>query len=202
MAIWQYGRPNLFNHFTAKGPLDGFPILFQYIFTMRETDQSSVIHLTLSVYLNHLTAFGILWTFWTRWSHWILNIWNQAILKSLKLLQAVQGWAKRWTLGCVNHASCHSLAMGRRFTQPRAYLLADPCICKCYHNWTEHQIRMETKYEMQKMSHNFSKGPAELPDSELIQERTLRHYQILAIVCHWIALVLGVNSIEKILALV
>ena len=39
-----------------------------------------------------------------------------------------QGSAKRWALGCVNPASSLPLSAGGEFTQPRAYLLADPCI--------------------------------------------------------------------------
>ena len=39
----------------------------------------------------------------------------------------VQGSAKRWALGCANPASWLPLTEGRKFTQPRANLLADPC---------------------------------------------------------------------------
>ena len=34
-----------------------------------------------------------------------------------------------FTVGCVNPASWLPLAVGRKFTQPRAQLLADPCTC-------------------------------------------------------------------------
>ena len=39
----------------------------------------------------------------------------------------VQGSAKEWSRGYVIHASWLPLAAGARFTQPRAYSLADPC---------------------------------------------------------------------------
>ena len=41
----------------------------------------------------------------------------------------VQGSAKRWALGCVNPDSWLPLAAGGEFTQPRANLLTEPCIC-------------------------------------------------------------------------
>ena len=44
-------------------------------------------------------------------------------------LGGVQSWAKEWSLGCVNPASGLPLAMGGvKFTQPRDYSLAHPCI--------------------------------------------------------------------------
>ena len=39
----------------------------------------------------------------------------------------VQGWAKEWTLGCVNPASWLSLAAGGEFMQPRDHSFAQPC---------------------------------------------------------------------------
>ena len=39
----------------------------------------------------------------------------------------VEGWAKEWTLGCVNPASWLSLAAGGEFTQPRDHSFAQPC---------------------------------------------------------------------------
>ena len=40
----------------------------------------------------------------------------------------MQGWAKEWSLGCVNPASWLPLAAGGEFTQPRDHSLAQPCI--------------------------------------------------------------------------
>ena len=48
-------------------------------------------------------------------------------LKLPSLWFLVQGSAKRWTLGFVNPCSWLPLTAGRKFTQPRAHLLADPC---------------------------------------------------------------------------
>ena len=43
------------------------------------------------------------------------------------LPHTVQGSAKRWALGCVNPAFWIPLAAGGVFTEPRVYLLANPC---------------------------------------------------------------------------
>ena len=40
----------------------------------------------------------------------------------------VQGSAKRWALGCVNTPLTDRQNQETGFTQPRALLLADPCI--------------------------------------------------------------------------
>ena len=45
----------------------------------------------------------------------------------MNVMNALQGWAERWALGCVNPASCLLLAAGGELTQPRAHLLANPC---------------------------------------------------------------------------
>ena len=39
----------------------------------------------------------------------------------------VQGWAKEWSLGCVNPASWLPVAVGHKFTQPRDHSFAQPC---------------------------------------------------------------------------
>ena len=39
----------------------------------------------------------------------------------------VQGWAKKWSLGCVNSLPAARGSQEARFTQPRAHLLDNPC---------------------------------------------------------------------------
>ena len=45
----------------------------------------------------------------------------------LDLCGNVQGWAKEWSLGCVNLASLLPLVAGHEFTQPRDHSFAQPC---------------------------------------------------------------------------
>ena len=39
----------------------------------------------------------------------------------------VQGWAKEWSIGCVNSRPVARGSQEAGFTQPREHLLADPC---------------------------------------------------------------------------
>ena len=50
-------------------------------------------------------------------------------LRKIKIACAytLQGWAKEWTLGCVNPASWLPLVAGGEFTQPRDHSLAQHC---------------------------------------------------------------------------
>ena len=56
-------------------------------------------------------------------------------MKEIKIGQEtnLQGWAKEWTLGCVNPASKLPLAAGGELTQPGAYSFAQPCTIFCPH---------------------------------------------------------------------
>ena len=44
------------------------------------------------------------------------------MVSTIWMVHIVQGWAKEWTLGCVNPTSWLPLAAGGEFTQPRAHL--------------------------------------------------------------------------------
>ena len=59
---------------------------------------------------------------WTLFCHG-----NPIINKGLQS-PMVRGWAKEWSLGCVNPASWLPLAAGREFPQPGDHSFAQPCI--------------------------------------------------------------------------
>ena len=48
-------------------------------------------------------------------------------IEAHRLVMGVQGWAKKWCLGCVNSCPASRRSQVAGFTQPRSHLVADPC---------------------------------------------------------------------------